>query len=172
MRSRGVLAGLFAIVVLVLAFVYVVATAKGADGEGESTVPQPPVVTTVPKTVESRPTTTTAPTTTTVVTTTTVAPPPLVAPPPVAPVVSTGSVWDRLAQCEAGGNWAINTGNGYSGGLQWVPSTWTAYKAPGDPTMAWQATREQQIAAGERLLAASGGRFTAWPGFRAKLHLS
>lgn len=77
-------------------------------------------------------------------------------------------MWDQLAQCEAGGNWAISTGNGFYGGLQWVLSTWHAYGGVGMPN---QASREQQIAVAERLLAASGGRFTAWPGCRAKLGL-
>ncbi len=101
-------------------------------------------------------------------------PPPEPAPKPTSgpPGGNAGNAWDRLAQCEAGGDWATNTGNGYSGGLQWHPGTWAAYRAPGDPTQAWQASREQQIAAGERLLAASGGKFTAWPGCRAKLRLS
>ena len=46
--------------------------------------------------------------------------------------------WDSVAQCESGGNWAINTGNGYSGGLQWLPATWSANKAPDDPSVASQ----------------------------------
>src|SRR3546814_3065870 len=53
------------------------------------------------------------------------------------------SDWDRLAQCEAGGNWGINTGNGYQGGLQFSPSTWNAHGGGGYAASANQATREQ-----------------------------
>src|SRR5699024_1592936 len=63
------------------------------------------------------------------------------------------SDWDRLAQCESGGNWAINTGNGYQGGLQFSPSTWAAYGGTEFAPTANQATREQQIAVAERTLA-------------------
>jgi resuscitation-promoting factor RpfB len=86
---------------------------------------------------------------------------------PAAPAVVDGGVWDRLAKCEAGGNWAINTGNGYYGGLQFNAGTWRAYGGQGLPH---QNSREQQIAIGEKLRAASGG-FGAWPGCAAKLGL-
>jgi resuscitation-promoting factor RpfB len=73
---------------------------------------------------------------------------------------ATGStVWDQLAQCESGGNWAINTGNGYYGGLQFSLSTWQAYGGTGYPH---QNSREQQIAVAERLRAATGG-YGSWP---------
>jgi resuscitation-promoting factor RpfA len=68
------------------------------------------------------------------------------------------SAWDKLAKCESGGNWKINTGNGYSGGLQFSPSTWRAYGGKGSPH---RASREQQIAVAERTLAAQG--WNAWP---------
>jgi LysM repeat protein len=68
------------------------------------------------------------------------------------------SAWDRLAQCESGGNWNINTGNGFSGGLQFTPSTWRAFGGTGS---AHQASREQQIAVAERVLATQG--WNAWP---------
>jgi resuscitation-promoting factor RpfB len=84
-----------------------------------------------------------------------------------APVVAGGGVWDLLAKCEAGGNWAINTGNGYYGGLQFNPGTWRAYGGQGLPH---QNSREQQIAIGEKVVAASGG-FGAWPGCASKLGL-
>ncbi len=87
---------------------------------------------------------------------------------PAPPAVASGGVWDRLAQCEAGGNWAINTGNGYYGGLQFNPGTWAAYGGAGMPH---QASREQQIAIAQRVVDASGGTFRAWPGCRAKLGL-
>jgi resuscitation-promoting factor RpfB len=77
------------------------------------------------------------------------------------------SVWDRLAQCEAGGNWAINTGNGYYGGLQFSLGTWRAYGGPGMPHT---ASRETQIAIATKVRNASGG-YGAWPGCAAKLGL-
>ena len=68
------------------------------------------------------------------------------------------SAWDKLAQCESGGNWKINTGNGYSGGLQFSLSTWRAFGGGGS---AHNASRAQQIAVAERVLAAQG--WNAWP---------
>ncbi|HEV7952054.1 MAG TPA: transglycosylase family protein [Candidatus Saccharimonadales bacterium] len=82
-----------------------------------------------------------------------------------APVAS-GSAWDRLAQCEAGGNWAINTGNGYYGGLQFTISSWQAVGGSGLPS---DASREEQIQRGEMLLARQG--WGAWPACTAKLGL-
>jgi len=69
------------------------------------------------------------------------------------------SIWDRIAACESGGNWAINTGNGYYGGLQFTLSTWHAYGGSGRPD---QNSREAQIAVAERVAAAEGG-YGAWP---------
>ncbi|GAB3597624.1 Resuscitation-promoting factor RpfA precursor [Corynebacterium faecale] len=80
------------------------------------------------------------------------------------------SDWDRLAQCEAGGNWAINTGNGYHGGLQFSPSTWRAYGGGEFAPTANQATREQQIAVAERTLAGQG--WGAWPACSQRLGLN
>ncbi|OFI37642.1 transglycosylase [Arthrobacter sp. SW1] len=77
------------------------------------------------------------------------------------------TVWDQLAQCESGGNWSINTGNGFSGGLQFTPSTWAAYGGTGAPE---NATREQQIAVAERVQAGQG--WGAWPACSAQLGLS
>jgi uncharacterized protein YabE (DUF348 family) len=77
-----------------------------------------------------------------------------------APVYSSGgTVWDAIAQCESGGNWAANTGNGYYGGLQFSLGTWQAYGGSGLPS---ENSREQQIAIAERVRAASGG-YGAWP---------
>ena len=81
--------------------------------------------------------------------------------------VSGNSVWDRLAQCESGGNWAINTGNGYYGGLQFSLGTWRAYGGPGYPHT---ASRETQIAIATKVRDAAGG-YGAWPGCSAKLGL-
>ena len=77
------------------------------------------------------------------------------------------TVWDSLAQCESGGNWAINTGNGYYGGLQFNLGTWQAYGGSGYPH---QNSRETQIAVATRLRDATGG-YGSWPGCAAKLGL-
>ncbi|KDN83194.1 transglycosylase family protein [Kitasatospora cheerisanensis] len=69
--------------------------------------------------------------------------------------------WDRVAQCESGGNWGINTGNGYYGGLQFSSSTWRAYGGGQYAPSADQASRSQQIAVAERVLASQGPG--AWP---------
>jgi hypothetical protein len=71
------------------------------------------------------------------------------------------SEWDRVASCESGGNWAINTGNGYHGGLQFSQGTWAAHGGGEYATSANQATRDQQIAIAERVLASQGRG--AWP---------
>ncbi len=80
------------------------------------------------------------------------------------------SDWDRLAQCEAGGNWGINNGNGFQGGLQFSPSTWKAHGGGEYAASANQATREQQIAVAEKVLASQG--WGAWPSCSANLGLS
>ncbi len=71
------------------------------------------------------------------------------------------SEWDRVAACESGGNWGINTGNGYHGGLQFSQGTWAAHGGGEFATSANQATRDQQIAIAERVLATQGRG--AWP---------
>ena len=90
-------------------------------------------------------------------TTTTTAPPPPPAPPTGLQPVASGSgyndpnnpaAWDRLAQCESGGNWAANTGNGYYGGIQFSLSSWQAAGGSGQPNL---ASRETQIAMGQNL---------------------
>ena len=77
------------------------------------------------------------------------------------------TVWDRLAQCESGGNWATNTGNGYYGGLQFSLGTWQAYGGSGLPS---NASRETQIAIATKVRDASGG-YGAWPACAASLGL-
>jgi len=69
--------------------------------------------------------------------------------------------WDQVARCESGGNWAINTGNGYQGGLQFTPGTWIASGGGQYAPAAHLATKEQQIAVAERVLAQQGRG--AWP---------
>ncbi|MEV7151647.1 MULTISPECIES: transglycosylase family protein [unclassified Streptomyces] len=85
-----------------------------------------------------------------------------------APLMATGtasaataSEWDAVAQCESGGNWAINTGNGYFGGLQFSASTWAAYGGTQYAAQANQAGKAQQIEIAEKVLAAQGKG--AWP---------
>jgi len=75
------------------------------------------------------------------------------------PAVPFGSVWDRLAQCESGGNWHIDAY--HDGGLQFLPSTWTAYGGGQYARYAYQATREQQIAIAEKVQRAAG--WGQWP---------
>jgi resuscitation-promoting factor RpfB len=89
---------------------------------------------------------------------------------PPQPVISDGEVWDRLAQCEAGGNWAINTGNGYYGGLQFNKSTWDSNGGGQYAAYAHQATREQQIAIATKVRDNRGG-YGAWPACARKLGL-
>lgn len=73
-----------------------------------------------------------------------------------APVVTPN--WDAVAQCESGGNWQANTGNGEYGGLQFKPATWTRYGGVGNPAA---ASREEQIAVANRVFADQG--VEAWP---------
>lgn len=74
--------------------------------------------------------------------------------------------WDALAQCESGGNWAINTGNGYYGGLQFSLSSWAAAGGTGNPAA---ASKAEQIRVAENLLQMQG--WGAWPSCAAKLNL-
>jgi resuscitation-promoting factor RpfA len=74
---------------------------------------------------------------------------------------ATSSEWDAVAQCESGGNWAINTGNGYQGGLQFSPSTWAAYGGTKYASTADKASKAQQIEIAEKVLAGQGKG--AWP---------
>jgi len=71
------------------------------------------------------------------------------------------STWDSVAQCESTGNWGISTGNGFSGGLQFTPSTWAAYGGTQYAGSADQASKAQQIAVAEKVLASQGPG--AWP---------
>lgn len=77
-----------------------------------------------------------------------------------------GGVWDRLAACESSGNWSINTGNGYYGGLQFSLASWRGVGGSGYPH---QASKAEQIARAEQLLARQG--WGAWPACSAKLGL-
>jgi len=92
----------------------------------------------------------------------------------LAPVSSASaapvSEWDRLAQCESTGNWHINTGNGYYGGIQFSARTWTGFGGGQYAPRADLASREQQIVVAERVLAVQG--WGAWPACSRKLGLS
>lgn len=89
--------------------------------------------------------------------------------PPAAPASGRGSTWDSLAQCEATGNWAANTGNGFYGGLQFTQQTWAAFGGTQYAPRADLATREQQIAVAEKVQAGQG--WGAWPSCTSKLGL-
>ncbi|WP_433785912.1 transglycosylase family protein [Actinomycetospora sp. CA-101289] len=73
-------------------------------------------------------------------------------------IASADTDWDELAQCESGGDWNINTGNGFGGGLQFTDSTWKAFGGSGDPE---DAGRAEQIQVAERVKAEQG--MGAWP---------
>ncbi len=83
----------------------------------------------------------------------------------VAPEPARG-VWDRLAECESGGNWSINTGNGYYGGVQFSLSSWRAVGGSGYPH---QNSRAEQIKRAEMLLDLQG--WGAWPSCSRQLGL-
>ena len=79
------------------------------------------------------------------------------------------SVWDKVAYCESGGNWAINLGSGYYGGLQMLGSTWRNYGGTEFAATADQASREQQIVVAERIRDDVG--YGAWPACTRRLGL-
>jgi LysM repeat protein len=78
-----------------------------------------------------------------------------------APASAAEHDWTGVAQCESGGNWSINTGNGYYGGLQFSPSTWSAYGGEAYAPRADLASPAQQIDIAERVLVGQGAG--AWP---------
>ena len=78
-----------------------------------------------------------------------------------APAHADSVNWDAIAQCESGNNWSINTGNGFYGGLQFTRGTWNAYGGGQYAATANQASRSQQIAVAEKVLAGQG--IGAWP---------
>ncbi|WP_269676129.1 transglycosylase family protein [Kitasatospora mediocidica] len=80
------------------------------------------------------------------------------------------STWDKVAQCESTGNWSIDSGNGFYGGLQFTSSTWAAFGGTQFAPQANQATPAQQISIGEKVLAAQGPG--AWPICSVKAGLS
>lgn len=80
-----------------------------------------------------------------------------------------GATWDRLAGCESGGNWRADTGNGFSGGLQFAHSTWRSFGGGRYASRASRASRSQQISVAERVLARQG--WGAWPACSSRLGL-
>ncbi|WP_343963223.1 transglycosylase family protein, partial [Pseudonocardia alaniniphila] len=136
----------------------------GRRGDGESGDPEP-TAPPAPSTAAAPPSPTSAPPTTSPE-----PPPPPAAPPrPPAPP-SAEPVWDRLAQCESSGDWAIDTGNGYYGGLQFDADTWRAYGGTEFAPSAHKATREQQITVATRVRDDRGG-YGSWPACARKLDL-
>ena len=88
---------------------------------------------------------------------------------PTVQASSSGSVWDRLASCESGGNWAINTGNGFYGGVQFDYGTWLGNGGGSFAQRADLATRDQQIQIASKVQAARG--WSPWPACSRKLGL-
>jgi hypothetical protein len=80
---------------------------------------------------------------------------------PAQPASAASVNWDAIAQCESSGNWSINTGNGYYGGLQFSASTWKAYGGKKYASNAHRASRAEQIAVAEKVLRGQG--IGAWP---------
>jgi hypothetical protein len=143
-----------------------VARANGQASFRTTTTPPPPTTTTTAPPPPPTTTTTEAPTTTTEA-----PPPPTETPAPPDTGGGFGdpgdyATWDALAQCESGGNWATNTGNGYYGGLQFSLSTWQAVGGTGLPS---DHSRETQIHFGQILQARSG--WGQWPHCSAELGL-
>ena len=163
-------------VVLVAAIAAFAGSANAEDATAHSASPDPLLIAArsdaqpTPANIEVS--TTEAPTTTTSApppVTTVAAPPPPPAPaaaapaPPPPPQPRAGdpndpASWDRLAQCESGGNWAINTGNGYYGGIQFSLSSWRGVGGTGYPH---EASRDTQVEMGKRLYAQGG--WGHWP---------
>jgi hypothetical protein len=85
------------------------------------------------------------------------------------PKIDNGEIWDMLAHCESGGNWSANTGNGYYGGLQFHPGTWSGYGGEAYAPRADLATRKQQIAIATKVQQRQG--WGAWPACSYKLGL-
>ncbi len=85
---------------------------------------------------------------------------------------ATTATWNRLAGCESGGDWHINTGNGYYGGLQFSLGTWIAMGGRQYAARPDLATPEEQMAVGEVLLRANDYSWRAWPACSARLGLT
>ena len=84
----------------------------------------------------------------------------------MSPQAPSAGVWDRVAECESGGNWQINTGNGFYGGLQFTIDSWNWVGGSGMPH---EASKEEQISRAEILLDRQG--WEAWPACSRQLGL-
>lgn len=93
-----------------------------------------------------------------------------VAAPAAAAEPAPDPVWERLAECESGGDWSINSGNGYYGGLQFDQRTWSAHGGTEHAALPHEAAPQQQVAVGEQLRDERGG-FGAWPSCARQLDL-
>ena len=89
---------------------------------------------------------------------------------PAAAEPAPDAVWHRLAECESGGDWAINSGNGYYGGLQFDRRTWSSHGGAEHATLPSEAAPRQQIAVGEQVREERGG-YGAWPSCARELDL-
>lgn len=161
MRTLIALVLAFAVIVLLLQF-----WTRGTEEKGE-TIHVGSEVIEPPESVHAvvMPPTTVAPTTTTTARARTA---PIRAASVSRPTLA--GVWDRLSQCEAGGNWHINTGNGYFGGLQMDMQFWRSYGGPAFASRADLASREQQIVVAERARD-SGRGYRPWPTCARRLGL-
>jgi len=101
-------------------------------------------------------------------------PPPPPPPPPVSNSQPVGGVWERLAVCESGmggvPRWDYNGGSGFDGGLQFLPSTWAAFKSEDHASHAYMESPRNQIVVAKRVAAAQGAG--AWPSCTSKLGIS
>lgn len=150
------------------ALVAITFTVLNVEVSGGSEISGPPIEATTTTTVTATTTTSTTSTTSTTVP----KPVEIVADDVDVPVFRNDHAdrWDQLAQCEAGGDWASNTGNGFGGGLQFMHqpnySTWLSFGGGEYAADPWDASREQQIVVAEKVLASSGWK--AWPGCSRK----
>lgn len=169
MNKDQIFAAILTTLFLVAAFFFFDAIALSANAGGDS-VPVETTTTTL-QVVETTTTTLDLSFLNTTTTTQTPKPVPKYRDTESVTVETTTDRWDQLAQCEAGGNWATNTGNGFGGGLQFMHgngySTWLSFGGDEFAANPWDATREQQIVVAERVLARSG--YGAWPGCSRKL---
>lgn len=132
-----------------------------------TTISPTPIITSTSTPTPSLAKTSPSPTQTPVLPTATPTPTPVPTNAPAAVDPNSDEVWDRLAICEAGGNWSIDTGNGYFGGLQFNQGAWESVGGTGNPA---QASREEQITRGKMLQQKRG--WGAWGGCSAQLGLN
>lgn len=170
-RNKQVLLTLFFLVAIISTFFATRAWAMEAKSP-----PAPPIKTSQYEVfLEAKPiykattTTTTSTTPTTTAHTMPSKPVETISTPTVAEPIETPleSIWDELAECESGGDWAYNGGSGFDGGLQFSPATWTRlhthWGANTGYEFAWQAPREVQIQVAILNMQVSSGAHSQWP---------